>query len=277
MNHMQVTQRNNPTPKPRKVLIIGAMDTELKPLLASIGQTTDSKLIDIFPLHQATVNGVELYIVKTYVGDVNASIAGYEAIRTIDPDLVIKFGAVGGSYPESKAGDIIVPLGFFHRTSWITRNKKTGHPTNNAALWQSVFGELPFQVNSDNLGGMPYSFPVSDELQAACKKSLKQLNLKFVTAFIGGGNMWMFSQPVLKNVAETMLPKNTGHKRFVSDMESYALTHACYLKQKPFIGCYVVVSNDYLDEEYNPVLVSSQMSRLVPYVLDLASQLVVGG
>jgi hypothetical protein len=218
--------------------------------------------------------GIELFIIKTFVGDVNASIAGFEAIKIINPDYVIKFGAVGGSYPESKAGDVIVPLGFFHRTSWITRNKMTQKPSSNASEWESVFGELPYQVNSDNLGGMPYYFPVSHQQQNVCKKTLLKLGLKSVSAYVGGGNMWMFSQEVLKNVASTMLPPTSTHHRFVSDMESYALAHACYLLKKPFIGCYVVASNDYLDEEYNPALVSSQMGRLVPYVLELALQLV---
>lgn len=70
-----------------------------------------------------------------------------------------------------------------------------------------------------------------------------------------------------------MLPASSTHHRFVSDMESYSLAHACYLLKKPFLGCYVVASNDYLNEEYNPSLVSDQMSHLVPYVLDLVSNL----
>lgn len=152
----------------------------------------------------------------------------------------------------------------------------TNQPSSNASEWQSVFGELPYQVNSGNLGGLPYYFPVQKHLQKACEKSLHKLDLKYATAYVGGGNIWMFNKEVLDNVATTMLPRSSKHKRFVSDMESYSLAHACYLTRKPFIGCYVVASNDYSDEEYNPSLVSNQMSRLVPYVLELASNLVIG-
>lgn len=255
---------------PSKVLIAGAMDTELQPLLKVLGKTRHYKLLNTFPLFKLNYKSIELFIIKTFVGDVNASIAGFSAIKEVNPDYVIKFGAVGGSYPESKSGDIIIPVGFFHRTSWITRNK-TQRPSSDASEWQSVFGELPYQVNKSNLGGMPYYFSVPKYLQKTCKKSLQKLDMKYVTAYVGGGNMWMFEKKVLNNVAATMLPPSSAHKRFVSDMESYSLAHACYLTKKPFIGCYVVASNDYLDEEYNPSLVSAQMSGIVPYVLDLAS------
>ncbi len=83
--------------------------------------------------------------------------------------------------------------------------------------------------------------------------------------------MWMFDQSVLDNVAECMLPAGKTHERFVSDMESYALAHACYLTKKPFIGCYVVASNDYQDEPYDPVRVSALCKRLVPYALELVT------
>lgn len=261
-----------------RVLIAAAMDTELQPLFNVIGTSKPTKLLNTFPLFRVSYKSLELFIIKTFVGDVNASIAGFEAIRKVNPDFVIKFGAVGGSYPESKAGDIIVPLGFFHRTSWITRNKKTYVPTSDASKWDSVFGEKDYQIQAsrNNYGGIPYYFPVQKGLINSCTKVLNSLNLNYKTAYVGGGNMWMFSREVLNNVATTMLPPTSAHKRFVSDMESYSLAHACYLTQKPFIGCYVVASNDYLDEHYKPSLVSSQMSRLVPYILKLVSNLVTG-
>jgi|SRR3989339_1066114 len=170
-------------------------------------------------------------------------------------------------------GDVIVPLGFFHRTSWITRTKE-GLPTDDSSLWQSVFGGLPYQVNSQNFGGLPYHFPVNDKLISACQNSLKELGINFVTAYVGGGNMWIFSKEFLENIAQTMLPKNSEHKRFVSDMESYSIAHACFVTKKPFIGYYSVASNDYTDEPYDPTEVPIQMERMVPYALKLVDSLI---
>lgn len=259
------------------VLFIGAMDRELHPLLKTVGISKTSKILDTFPLYETSYKSVKMFTVQTYVGDVNASIAGFKAIQEVNPDYVIKFGTVGGSYPESKAGDIIIPLGFFHRGGWITRNNKTHTPTADASTWDSVFGEKDYQIQEsrNNLGGIPYYFPVCKNQIVLCKNILRSKNLKFQTAYIGGGNMWMFDQSVLANVGECMLPKTKTHKRFVSDMESYALAHACYLNKKPFIGCYIVASNDYLDEPYDPIKVTDLCRQLVPYVLELTTALCI--
>lgn len=65
-----------------------------------------------------------------------------------------------------------------------------------------------------------------------------------------------------------MLPKDTKNRRFVSDMESYSVAHACYVTKKPLLGCYAVAS-----EPYNPNRVPEQMERLVPYALRLIESL----
>ena len=228
--------------KQPKILVVGAMDSELQPLIKAVGKSSLKKVLNTFPLYLAKYKSLDFFILKTFVGDVNASVAGFAAIREINPDYVIKFGAVGGSFPESKAGDIIVPQGFFHRTSWITRNKITNKPCCNASEWESVFGEMPFQVNSNNLGGLPYYFSIPKLIQNTCEKSLNKLGMKFVTAYVGGGNMWMFDKEVLNNVAKTMLPKDSNHQRFVSDMESYSLAHACYLQKNHLLDVMLLLA-----------------------------------
>src|SRR4030042_2695993 len=150
---------NKSNVKTPKILFVGAMETELRPLLKGLKATQIKKLLNVFPLYIATHKSVDVSIIETFVGQTNASVATLEAIKEINPDLVIKYGCVGGSYAESRNGDVIIPIGFFHRTSWITRTKE-GKPTKDSSLWQSVFGELPHQVNSNNLGGLPYYFPV---------------------------------------------------------------------------------------------------------------------
>lgn len=261
--------------KKPKILFAAAMKTELQPLLTMLEATKVDTLLHVFPLYKGTYAHTEIYIVETFVGDMNASVSSLEAIKSINPDYVIKYGAVGGSYLESTAGDIVVPLGFFHRTAWITK-MKNGQPTNDAAQWQSVFGELPYQVNSENLGGLPYYYPTDASLLTVAHTALTACSLPHVNAYVGGGNMWMFDKKLLDTVGETLLPPHAETKHFVSDMESYAIAHACYLMKKPFIGCYTIASNDYIDEPYNPDNVPMQMKQLIPYtkkIIDLLSTL----
>ncbi|OGG03704.1 hypothetical protein A2W14_04000 [Candidatus Gottesmanbacteria bacterium RBG_16_37_8] len=263
---------NKSNKKTLKILFVGAMETELRPLLKKLNAIQVKKLLDVFPLYKATYKSINIYIVETFVGDTNASVASLEAIKEVNPDFVIKYGCVGGSYSESKMGDVIIPLGFFHRTSWITRTKEDT-PTKDSSLWLSVFGELPHQVNSNNLGGMPYYFPANEKLITICQKTLDDLKIDYDTAYVGGGNMWAFSKEFLDNIAQTMLPKGAKCKRFVSDMESYSIAHACFVTKKLFIGCFTVASNDYTDEPYDPKRVPTQMERLVPYALKLVEAL----
>ena len=258
--------------KALRILFVGAMETELRPLLKELNATPIKRLVNVFPLYKAIHKSIEVSIVETFVGETNASIATLEALKEVNPDFVIKYGCVGGSYLESKSGDVIIPLGFFHRTSCITRTKE-GTPTKDSSQWQSVFGELPHQVNSNNLGGLPYYFPVDKKYIDLSLRVIKELNMDAVGCYVGGGNMWAFSSDFLNNMAEIMLPTDTNDKRFVSDMESYSIAHACYVTKKPFLGCYAVASNDYIDEPYDPNRVPTQMERLVPYALKLVETL----
>jgi len=263
---------NKSNNKVLKILFVGAMETELRPLLKELNATPIKKILNVFPLYKAIHKSIEVSIIETFVGETNASVATLEAIKEVGPDFVIKYGCVGGSYLESKNGDVIIPFGFFHRTSWITRTRE-GAPTNDSSQWQSVFGELPHQVNSNNLGGLPCYFSVSKKYIDLSQQILEELNINAVKCYVGGGNMWAFSQGFLNNMAEVMLPKDTNNKKFVSDMESYSIAHACHVTGKPFLGCYSVASNDYADEPYDPDRVPKQMERLVPYALRLIESL----
>lgn len=248
------------------------MEMELRPILKRLKAKESKKLLNVFPLYKAVHQKTEIFIVETFVGETNASVATMEAIKEVNPDYVIKYGCVGGSYKESENGDVIMPLGFFHRTSWITRTKN-GEPTKDSSLWQSVFGDLPHQVNSRNLGNLPYYFPVDKKLIDLGQTLLKKLGIGTITSYVGGGNIWAFSPEFLDHMADVMLPNDTDHKRFVSDMESYSIAHACFITNKPFFGCYAVASNDYTDEPYDPNRVPTQMERLVPYALKLVEEL----
>jgi len=81
-----------------KILFVGAMETELRPLLKALHATPVKKLLNVFPIYKATYKSIEVYIVETFVGDSNASIASVEAIKEVNPDYVIKYGCVGDSY-----------------------------------------------------------------------------------------------------------------------------------------------------------------------------------
>lgn len=88
---------------------------------------------------------------------------------------------------------------------------------------------------------------------------LKKEEMRFMESYIGSGNMWFFDLKFMNEVLKTQVsqPKTT---RWVADMESYAITQACYVLKKPFIGFYRVSNSDYYDEPYIPEKVANLFS-----------------
>ena len=79
---------NKSNNKALKILFVGAMETELRPLLKELNATPIKKLLNVFPLYKATHRLIEVYIIETFVGEANASVATLEAIKEVNPDVV---------------------------------------------------------------------------------------------------------------------------------------------------------------------------------------------
>lgn len=243
-----------------KILFVGAMDREISSLLKYYSCTPNKNIYDIYPLFTSTTKKIDIAVLQTHVGDTNGAIATSEAIRIFNPDYVFKIGCVGGNSEGVHSGDIIVPIGFFHSGSWITRSKIDNTPTANAALWQSIFGEKPYQVNSENLGGHPYIFLPDKNLIEEYATYLTENSIPFVASYIGGGNIWFFDVPFMKEVLTTHIP-HAQSQTWVADMESYAIAQASYIHHKPFSGFYLVSNSDYYDEPYIPEKVANLFSE----------------
>lgn len=138
---------------PKTVLIIGAMETELRHLIAKLNAKPSTKLHNHYPTFTSQLSPTTtVHIVESYVGDLNASLSSTLALEAFQPNYVFKLGCIGGNSAGLHQNDIILPEGYFHSTSWITRSHHDNNPTSDSSLWQSVFGDLPYQVNSANLG-----------------------------------------------------------------------------------------------------------------------------
>lgn len=239
-----------PTPS---ILIVGAMDRELRTLLSFYQCSLSTKLQGSYPLWHSTIKRpFEIKVLQTFVGDINASISTALAISSFNPDYVFKMGCVGGSSIGLHTGDTIMPVGFFSTTSWITRSRIDNKPTSDASLWQSVFGDKPYQVTSDNLGGTPYYFKSDVVLGERYKRFFANRNQKLVSAYIGGGNVWVFDLAYAKNVSRTQIPGGSSERIWAADMESYAIAQTCYTYKKPFMGFYRVSDNYFENEQYIP-------------------------
>ncbi|MBK8835007.1 MAG: hypothetical protein IPO29_09100 [Anaerolineae bacterium] len=238
-----------------RVLFVGAMETEIAGLLAHYACVPAQPIHGASPFWTAIGDGLEVGVVQTHVGETNAAIATPEAIRRFTPDVVLKIGCVGGQAEGVHQGDIVVPLGFFHSGAWITRAEADNAPTSDAAQWQSVFGERPYQVNRANLGGRPHVLAPDPALTTRYAKHLEAQGLPFARAYVGGSNIWFFEHAFMRRVLAAQVPDATTDA-WVADMESYAVAQACAVMGTPFTGLYRVSNSEYYGEAYDPAAVA---------------------
>lgn len=254
--------------KPR-ILIIGAIDRELRELLFFYECSEAEKLQNIYPVWRSNKEcPFEIVVLQTFVGDINASISTTLALNLYQPDYVFKIGCVGSCSVGLHTGDIVVPLGFFSTTSWITRSNVDNNPTSDASVWQSVFGDKPYQVNSENLGGQPYYFEPDVDVGERYKEFFRNKNQEFVSCFIGGGNMWFFDLEYARNASFTQIPGRSGGRIWAADMESYAIAQTCHVFRKPFMGFYRVSDNHFENERYVPEKVAKLFDKDFIFTID---------
>ena len=236
------------------VLIVAAMDRELDGLRTALDCTKDAPLLGCYPTWVADAQPVR--IVQTHVGEINAAIASAEAIRQFGPACVLKLGCVGGHSAGIHTSDIVAPVGFFHSGAWITRDFEDDRPTPDATRWQSLYGELPYQVNSENLGGRPPIFAPDAGHTQRYVAHLTAQGLRAVEGYIGSSSMWFFDQAFMQRVLKAQVPDPIT-PAWAADMESYAIAQACAVHNVPFSGIYRVSNSDYYGEPYDPPFVSS--------------------
>ena len=147
------------------------------------------------------------------VGSQAASILTWEAIRSVQPDLVINAGTAGGSLAMGAAvGDVFVS------TECLRYHDRNFHPTDEN-FYQYAIG----------------SYPCFDSSMLA-----KQLNLK--TGIISTGNSFISSRQERQQFKE--------NQAAVKDMEASAIAEVAQLLNVPFMALKVIT--DLIDIEDCP-------------------------
>ncbi|MCX6017512.1 MAG: hypothetical protein NTZ50_03260 [Chloroflexi bacterium] len=232
-----------------RVLFVGAMDREIDGLLRALDAKAESALLGCYPQWTARQNSTDVTIVQTHVGDVNAAIATTAAITVHRPTAVFKFGCVGGHSAGIHTGDVVVPSHIFHSGAWIVREA-------DATRWQPVFGDLPYQVNRENLGGRDAVLKADETLTSAWAQHVKTQGMRVVHAHIGSSNMWFFDHAHMTHVLDANLP-DAPVREWAADMESYAVAQACTVAGVSFTGIHRAANNEFLHEPYEPRAVAA--------------------
>ena len=252
-----------------RIMLVNAMPTETLDIVEKFKMKTVGKLANFYPYYSTKIGDREVYLLQTHVGSINAPAATSIAIEQLKPEYVIKVGCIGGNAPGLKANDIIVPTLFFHSGAWLTRSYIDNTPTQDASLWQSLYGNFPYQNNKANIGGIDYSFEPSKKLNQVYKDVLNSESVNYIEAPLGSGDMVIFSKEVMNNISVNILKLKDPLEPWCTDNESHAVAQICSIFQIPFTGIYFIASSDYEElEGYDPDSIRTQTKNTILPLLE---------
>lgn len=190
-----------------KVGIIGAMEQEIEILRDALTMRKDHQLAG-FDLYTGELDGVQVVLLKSGIGKVNASVSTALMLQQFAPHCVINTGSAGGCVPSLEVGDIVVSTHLLHHDVDVT-----------------AFGYEPGQMAK-----MPATY-VPDELLATiaqqCIESVA--NVKAVLGVIATGDTFISDSSKVAAIKQ-MFPNVKA-----VEMEAAAIAQTCFLFGTPFI------------------------------------------
>ncbi|WP_372751398.1 5'-methylthioadenosine/S-adenosylhomocysteine nucleosidase [Labilibaculum sp.] len=190
-----------------KIGIIGAMEVEVTKLRDQLTKKNVQK-IGSFVFYSGSLHGVDIVLLQSGIGKVNAAIGASLLINNFKPDYVINTGAAGGFPGDLKVGDIVISEEVIHHDMDCT-----------------VFGYKMGQVP-----GMPESFTADKRLISLADKTVHQLgNLKSKKASILTGDQFMNNAEATQKI-KTLFPSAEA-----VEMEGAAIAQTCFQFQIPFV------------------------------------------
>ena len=102
-----------------KVAIIGAMEEEVTILRDKI-ENLEQMTIAGCEFNTGTLNGVEVILLKSGIGKVNAAMSTTILLEKFKPDAVINTGSAGGYEPSLNVGDVVISTEVRHHDVDVT-------------------------------------------------------------------------------------------------------------------------------------------------------------
>ncbi|MBL4560697.1 MAG: 5'-methylthioadenosine/S-adenosylhomocysteine nucleosidase [Labilibaculum sp.] len=190
-----------------KIGIIGAMEVEVVKLREQLSNRNEQKK-GSFVFYTGNFNDVEIVLLQSGIGKVNAAIGTALLIDNFQPDYVINTGVAGGFPGDLKVGDIVISEEVIHHDMDCT-----------------VFGYKMGQVP-----GMPASFAANEKLISLADKSVHQLtDLQTKKATILTGDQFMNNAEATNKIKE-LFPAAEA-----VEMEGAAIAQTCFQFNIPFV------------------------------------------
>ncbi|WP_372740961.1 5'-methylthioadenosine/S-adenosylhomocysteine nucleosidase [Neptunomonas sp.] len=190
-----------------KVGIIGAMDQEVE-ILRDRLENRQQHLIAGYDFYTGTMAGLDIVLLMSGIGKVNAAVSTALLLHEFAPDCVINTGSAGGFDPMLNVGDIVISSEVRHHDVDVT-----------------IFGYEPGQVP-----GLPAAFEPDVTLAKVAEQCIERLDgMQTVHGLIATGDSFM-NDPVRVAHTRSLFPTMKA-----VEMEAAAIAQTCHQFGTPFI------------------------------------------
>jgi len=191
----------------KRIGIIGAMSQEVERLASLLeGRETRTHVGNTF--HSGRLNGVEVVILQSGIGKVNAAVGTTLLLDMYSPEAIINTGSAGGFGEGLEIGDIVV-------------SSEVRHHDVDAVVFGYEHGQVP---------DMPAAYLPDARLVHLARECVEALGeVSVVEGLIATGDVFM-ACPNL--VAQT---RQRFPTMLAAEMEAAAIAQTCHLYDCPFV------------------------------------------
>ncbi|WP_110111424.1 5'-methylthioadenosine/S-adenosylhomocysteine nucleosidase [Bacillus sp. CGMCC 1.16541] len=190
-----------------KIAIIGAMEEEVTILRGKV-ENRQEVVIGGSEYSTGTIDGVEVVLLKSGIGKVNAAMSTAILLEKFQPDYVINTGSAGGFHPDLNVGDAVISTAVVHHDVDVT-------------AFGYKYGQVP---------GSPATFEADAKLIEVAEKSAKEVtDMQVAKGLIATGDSFM-NDPKRVEFVREQFPD-----LYAAEMEAAAVAQVCNQFNVPFV------------------------------------------
>ncbi|APE32131.1 5'-methylthioadenosine/S-adenosylhomocysteine nucleosidase [Halomonas aestuarii] len=191
----------------KRIGIIGAMAQEVEQLASQLEDRRTRHHVGC-TFHLGRLHGIEVVILQSGIGKVNAAIGTTLLLDVYHPEAIINTGSAGGFGEGLEIGDVVV-------------SSEVRHHDVDAVVFGYEHGQVP---------NMPAAYLPDERLVRVARESVEALGeVNVVEGLIATGDVFM-ACPELVATTRTRFPT-----MLAAEMEAAAIAQTCHLYGCPFV------------------------------------------
>lgn len=191
----------------QRIGIIGAMAQEVSTLVSQLDNPQRYEHAG-FVFHTGTRYGLEVIVLQSGIGKVNAAVGTAILLERHQPDAIINTGSAGGFAADLAIGDVII-------------SDEVRHHDVDAVVFGYEIGQVP---------GMPAAYLADKSLREVARNAIASLGeVQVREGLIATGDAFM-ADPARVDATRAQFPS-----MLAVEMEGAAIAQTCHLYQCPFV------------------------------------------